>query len=119
MEIGKLTELIAKFRMVFAGLCQLAEIQFKMSQIEPPPLSTGARHLLPCIKRACTKRPIMTSFQKMTADAKQIVNLALNGKKLLRLSRRFESSHLAFLLSSMPMGRFHTIISIAVLVVDH
>ncbi len=49
-------------------------------------------------------------FEVMTCNSKQIVNRAVDPEKLLNVSRRLESTHLAFLLPGVLVGDFNSVV---------
>lgn len=55
----------------------------------------------------------------MTAEAKQISHLALDSEKALRLTGRFEATHLPFSLAGRLMGRLGAIVRSMSLNVNH
>jgi hypothetical protein len=49
-------------------------------------------------------------FETMTCNAEQVVNLAVDREESLNLCRRFEATHLAFLLPGVLVGDFSSVI---------
>ncbi len=53
---------------------------------------------------------MMDRLEMMPSYSKQIVNRAVDREKSLHLSRRFEATHLAFLLPGVLVGDFSSIV---------
>ncbi len=53
---------------------------------------------------------MMDRFEMMTCDSEQVVNRAVDREKSLQLFRRFESTHLAFLLPGVLVGDFSSVV---------
>ena len=49
-------------------------------------------------------------FEMMTCNSEQVVNRAVDREKSLNLYRRFEATHLTFLLPSVLVGNFSSIV---------
>ncbi len=70
-----------------AGVCQLKPAGAKaIARRNHLSISLNTGHLLPRRKGAATQDSIIDRPQQMPADAKQIVHLAVNAQKPLRLS---------------------------------
>ena len=52
----------------------------------------------------------MNRFEMMTGHSEQVMNRAVDGEKSLHLSRRFEATHLAFLLSGVLVRHFSSVV---------
>ena len=52
----------------------------------------------------------MDRFEMMTCNSEQVVNRTVDREKSLNLCRRFEATHLAFLLPGVLVGDFRSVI---------
>jgi hypothetical protein len=61
----------------------------------------------------------MDRFKVMTRNAQQIVDRAVDREKSLNLCRRFEASHLAFLLAGLLGRDFSSVVLVLFGSMDH
>jgi hypothetical protein len=89
------------------GYCQVNEIETVQPIDGYIPLLLGhnlcARHLLPCTKCPRAKLAIVKRSRQVPTQSEQIAYHAINRKKALSLSSRFEPPHLSFALASWFM----------------
>ncbi len=77
------------------------------------------RYLSPQGKCPVPKQSIVSGFNPMATNAKQIIDGAMDGKEALRLGRRFKLLHLAYPLPSGLMGNLGPIVLPLLIVVYH
>ncbi len=80
---------------------------------------SGDCDLDPSREGSTTKRPIVRSSQSVPAEIEQIPDDTVYRQESLRLSRRLELTHLAFLLPGRLMRGLCSVVRIASRVVDH
>ena len=81
--------------------------------------SLGARHLRPSLKCPGAEFEVVFRFEVMTADAKEIIVLAVYTRKPLRVTIRSKPAHRSLLLSSWFVRNFCSVVCVPILAVRH
>lgn len=67
-------------------------------------------YLFPIGKSAVSQQPMMDRFEMVTTHSEQVLDSTMDRKEALGLSHRLESTHLAFLFTSVLVRNFSSIV---------
>ena len=103
------------------GCCQLNQVDALLARSNraPTSCSRGARHHLPLDERSASEQAVVSRSKEVAADPEEVVDHAVDGRKVLQLSGRFEAAHLPLALSDRLVRHFGFVVRIAVCAVRY